>query len=203
MAFSSPFWSPSEASAVLFDWDGVIADTKLDFSGVRQKYFGDRPAMLLEDARTLPPELREALMRDLEELEVRGARNAALVPGVSKILEWVKSAGIPWAVVSRNCRKSILTAAEMIGVKLPEIVRSRDDGERVKPDPAALREVCAALGADAGQTLLIGDYIYDMMGARRAGMRGVLVRNEIRDGWDDWLECHYKSMDEFYDALVN
>jgi hypothetical protein len=34
-------------------------------------------------------------------------------------------------------------------------------------------------------------------------MRGVLVRNEIRDGWDDWLECHYKSMDEFYDALVN
>ncbi|MDR0653381.1 MAG: HAD hydrolase-like protein, partial [Synergistaceae bacterium] len=32
------------------------------------------------------------------------------------------------------------------------------------------------MGASPSQSLLIGDYIYDMMGARRAGMRGVLVR---------------------------
>jgi len=104
-------------------------------------------------------------------------------------------------VVSRNCRRSILTAAERIGVTLPSIVRSRDDGDCVKPDPGALREVCSQLGADAADTLLIGDYIYDMMGARRAGMRGILVRKEIQDGWDEWLECHYTSMYEFYDGL--
>jgi len=203
MAFNSPFWNPSEASAVLFDWDGVIADTKLDFSKLRHKYYGDRPAMLLEDAVTLTSESRKSLMRDLEDLEVRGAENASLVPGVPNILEWVEKSRIPWAVVSRNCRRSILTAAKRIGVTLPRVVRSRDDGERVKPDPEALREVCSQLGADAADTLLIGDYIYDMMGARRAGMRGILVRKAIQDDWDQWMECHYTSMYEFYDGLSN
>ena len=203
MAFNSPFWNPSEASAILFDWDGVIADTKLDFSEVKLKYYGDRSVMLLEDAVTLTPESRESLMRDLEDLEVCGAENASLVPGVPAILEWFEKLDIPWAVVSRNCRKSILTSAKRIGVTLPRVVRSRDDGDRVKPDPEALLEVCAQLGANAADTLLIGDYIYDMMGARRAGMRGILVRKTIQDDWDQWLECHYTSMYEFFDGLSN
>ncbi|MDR0653382.1 MAG: HAD family hydrolase [Synergistaceae bacterium] len=140
MAFNAPFWSPSGASAILFDWDGVIADTRLDFSDVKSKYYGERRVMLLEDACTLAPERRDALMRDLEEIEVTGARGATLVPGIDKILEWVEAAGIPWAVVSRNCRKSILTAAETIGMKLPSVLLSRDDFSPVKPDPRALRE---------------------------------------------------------------
>jgi HAD superfamily hydrolase (TIGR01509 family) len=203
MAFRAPFWSPSEASAILFDWDGVIADTRLDFSMIREKYYGDRPAMLLEDANTLPPEKRESLLLDLEELETEGAAQATLVPGIAEILEWVEGVGMPWAVVSRNCRKSILTAAEAIGVRLPEITRSRDDGDCVKPDPRALRETCSLLEARPSQTLLVGDYIYDMIGARRAGMRGVLVRGEIGEGWDEWLECRYTSMPKFYEALTN
>ena len=203
MAFNAPFWSPSGASAILFDWDGIIADTRLDFSGVRSKYYGERRSMLLEDACTLAPERREALMRDLEELEVAGARNAALVPGIDKILEWVGAARVPWAVVSRNCRKSILTAAETIGLKLPPVLLSRDDFSPAKPDPRMLREACRRIGVPPAQSLLIGDYIYDMMGARRAGMRGVLVRAARGRGWDEWLECVYSGMDELYDELLD
>jgi HAD superfamily hydrolase (TIGR01509 family) len=203
MAFNAPFWSPSGASAILFDWDGVIADTRLDFSGVRSKYYGERRAMLLEDARSLAPERRESLMRDLEELEVSGAENATLVPGVDKILEWVETARVPWAVVSRNCRKSILTAAGAIGLKLPSVLLSRDDFSPVKPDPRALREACGQIGVSPSQSLLIGDYIYDMMGARRAGMRGVLVRAARGDGWDEWLECACSGMSELYDELLD
>ena len=203
MAFNAPFWSPSGASAILFDWDGVIADTRLDFSDVKSKYYGERRVMLLEDACTLAPERRDALMCDLEEIEVTGARGATLVPGIDKILEWVEAAGIPWAVVSRNCRKSILTAAETIGMKLPSVLLSRDDFSPVKPDPRALREACRQIGASPSQSLLIGDYIYDMMGARRAGMRGVLVRAARGRGWDEWLECVYSGMDELYDELLD
>ncbi|MDR1580184.1 MAG: HAD family hydrolase [Synergistaceae bacterium] len=203
MAFNAPFWSPSGASAILFDWDGVIADTRLDFSGIRSKYYGERRAMLLEDACMLAPERRASLMRDLEELEVAGARNAALVPGIDKILEWVEAARIPWAVVSRNCRKSILTAAETIGLQLPHVLLSRDDFSPVKPDPRALREACRQIGVPPSQSLLIGDYIYDMMGARRAGMRGVLVRAVRGGGWDEWLECAYSDMNGLYDELLD
>jgi hypothetical protein len=105
--------------------------------------------------------------------------------------------------VSRNCRKSILTAAETIGLKLPSVLLSRDDFSPVKPDPRVLREACRRIGVPPAQSLLIGDYVYDMMGARRAGMRGVLVRAARGDGWDEWLECAYSVMDELYDELLD
>lgn len=201
MTYAAPFWSPAEASAILFDWDGVIAETKLDFSPIREKYYGARRAMLLEEASTLAPEVRASLMRDLEEVEMEGAYRSTLVPGIGDILDWVASKNIPWAVVSRNCRRSILAAAEATGVDLPAVVRSRDDGEAVKPDPPALLETCAALGVPPSQTLFIGDFIYDMIGARRTGMRGVLVRKQIEPDWSPWLECSYNNMGELLAEL--
>ncbi|MDR1650624.1 MAG: HAD hydrolase-like protein [Synergistaceae bacterium] len=201
MTFKAPFWSPSQASAALFDWDGVIAETNLDFTEVRKKYFGGRPAMLLEDMASLEPAARAGLKRDLEDMELRGAERARFVPGAEAVLEWVGRSGIPWAVVSRNCGKSIEKAAAVMGMTLPRTVRSRDDGRCVKPDPRALCEVCGELSADPAQTLLIGDHIYDMMGARRAGMRGVLVRSEIAPGWEKWLELRCRSMSELLSEL--
>ncbi len=194
MPFNPPFWSPSQASAILFDWDGIIAETRLDFSEIRNRYYGGRRAMLLEDACTLPEEARTSLMSDLEELEIAGALSAEPVDGIHDVLEWVAGGEIPWAIVSRNCKKSILAAAERIEIGLPPIVRSRDDGDCVKPDPRALTETAQELGVAPAQTLFIGDFIYDMMGARRAGMRGVLVRKNIEAGWQPWLECAYADM---------
>ena len=34
-----PFWHPAVKGAFILDWDGVLADTKLDFSALRQRYF--------------------------------------------------------------------------------------------------------------------------------------------------------------------
>lgn len=201
MSFAIPFWSPAQASAILFDWDGIIADTKLDFSGIRKKYYGGRRAMLLEDAVTLPPEVRASLMRDLEELEMEGAYRSRPVPGIHEVLDWVNSRGIPWGVVSRNCRASIEAAAATTGVALPAVVRSRDDGDSVKPDPKVLLESCRKLGAKPKDTLFIGDFIYDMVGARRTGMRGALVRNMAEPDWEPWLECSYSNMGELLDEL--
>ncbi|MDR1944485.1 MAG: HAD-IA family hydrolase [Synergistaceae bacterium] len=194
MPFKPPFWSPSQAETIIFDWDGIIAETHLDFSALHEKYYGKKRAMLLEDSVYLAPSEKKSLMRDLEETEIQGASEATLVPGASDVIAWTEENKIPWAVVSRNCRKSILLAAERTSFKLPPIVRSRDDGDCVKPDPRALVETCRALGSDPARTLLIGDYIYDMMGARRAGMRGALVRKRIEPDWDQWLEFSCGSM---------
>jgi beta-phosphoglucomutase-like phosphatase (HAD superfamily) len=141
-----------------------------------------------------------ALMRDLEDLEVAGAENAEIVRGIIDVIDWFETNKIPWAVSSRNCKKSIKIAAEKISIKLPDVVRSREDGP-VKPDPRALFEICDVLGVAPSQTLLIGDYVYDMMGARRAGMRGVLVRGQMPPEWGEWVECHYRSMQDLFRDL--
>ena len=64
----APYWAPAQCEGFLLDWDGVIAETKLDFSGLREKYFGGRRAMLLEEGALLPPELRGQYMKELQEM---------------------------------------------------------------------------------------------------------------------------------------
>lgn len=202
MPFSAPYWTPSQADAILFDWDGVLADTHLDFTAVREKYYGGNgKAMLLEDAHTLTPDRRSGLMSDLHDLEMHGAQDATPVRGAIGVLDWVRGHDMPWAVVSRNCRDSIFAAAEQCGIEPPNFVLSRDDGPYLKPDPRALYAACDTIGSDPKHTLFVGDYIYDMMGARRAGMRGVLVRKDVEPAWSPWLECTCRSMDGLLRAL--
>ena len=82
----SPFWSPAGASGFILDWDGVIAETRLDFTPLREKYYGGRRAMLLEEACTLAPETREEFFAELVALEMAGAEKAEPVEGARELL---------------------------------------------------------------------------------------------------------------------
>ena len=137
MMIAPPFWHPSVARGFILDWDGVLADTKLDFAPIRAKYFKGERVPLVEAADMLEESRREDLERDLYELEMEGARGAEPVQGAHELLEWLRMWKIPWAVVSRNCRDSIFEAAKRCSIELPETVMSRDEGP-LKPDPQAL-----------------------------------------------------------------
>ena len=193
MNIKPPFWHPSASKGFIIDWDGVIADTKLDFSGLRERYYGGRRAMLLEDVHTLSPEDQVSFMKELCDLEMEGAGRAEPIPGAFELIKRLRSEGIPYAIVSRNCRKSIELAARTIGLELPEHTWSRDEQKKVKPHPRSLTEAAASIGMEPSDCVLIGDFLYDLQGARRAGIRAVLVqRNEPE--WDEWADAVYAKM---------
>ncbi len=181
-----PYWHPAFSHAFILDWDGVLAETALDFSEIRNRYFDGKRVPLLEAARLLPESVRTRLERDIYYLEMHGAEKAEPVPGAKELLEWLEQRKIPWAVVSRNCRESIELAAGKCGIRLPSVVMSRDE-EPVKPHPGALWKAARILGADASRCVMVGDFIYDFVGARRAGMRALLVQRE-ESAWLEWVD---------------
>lgn len=200
MSIKAPFWQPASMSGFLLDWDGVLAETKLDFSEIRRRYYGGRRALLLEEADTLPADERDSMMRELHELEMNGAEQSSAVPGALELLQWLDDAGAPYAVVSRNCHDSIKLAAEKSGIKLPRHVFSRDVGKWIKPDPRALTDAAEAIGVRAGECVLVGDFLYDLQGARRAGMRAVLVRKPGHD-WGQWCDVEYPELTDLVTSL--
>ncbi len=169
-----PFWHPAVKGAFILDWDGVLADTKLDFSALRQRYFGGRIVPLIEAAENFPPPVREEIRDEVRRVEMEGADRAVPVPGAHEFIAWLRNCGKPWAVVSRNCRNSILLAAERCGIELPPVLLSRED-PAVKPEPEALFLAAERLGVAPGDCVMVGDFIYDMLGARRAVVRCVLT----------------------------
>ena len=191
-----PFWHPSRVRALLLDWDGVLAETHLDFSPLRQRFYGGRRAMLLEEASTLPPEERVALMEALRDLEIRGAREAEPIPGVPELLAWLEETRTPWAVVSRNCREAIEEAARRVGVALPSVTLTREDGDAPKPDPRVLWHAAASLGVRPRDCAFVGDFLYDLVGARRGGMRAVLVQRSD-PAWEPWTDVVYPTLEAF------
>lgn len=55
-----PFWHPSAAGGFILDWDGVLAETKLNFAPVREKYFEGRFVPLFEVMEVFPPDTAAA-----------------------------------------------------------------------------------------------------------------------------------------------
>lgn len=195
----SPYIYFNEIHGVIFDWDGVIAETQLDFSAIRQRFFGGRRAPLLEEAAKMPPAMRDELMKAIEDEEMRGAEISVEIEGARCLTEYLNERGIPWCILSRNCRASIDRAADVIGFQLPKHTFSRES-QHVKPDPRAMTDAAAALGADPRKCLVIGDFLYELLGARRAGMRAVLVQ---RDGeWRSLADAFYPKMTDFADDFI-
>lgn len=202
MNIKPPFWHPSGSRGFILDWDGVIADTKLDFTGLRERYYGGRRAMLLEDLHTLPPEERTSFMKDLCALEMEGARKAEPVPGAFELIKWLDSNSIPYSIVSRNSRESMELAAKSIGMTLPESTWSRDEQKKLKPHPRSLAEAARSIGLEPGDCVLVGDFLYDLQGARRAGMRAILVQRDEPD-WHAWSDVSYPKMTDLVSELAD
>ena len=87
--FAPPFWHPALMEAFILDWDGVLASTKLDFRGVRERYFGGEAVVpLFERAATLPPPLNEEAREAIVRVEMEGAARAVPVEGAPDLLPW-------------------------------------------------------------------------------------------------------------------
>lgn len=200
-AIASPFWHPTYIGAFILDWDGVLADTRLDFKPLRQKYFGGKIVPLIEAAEALPTAQCAEVKAEIRRIEMEGADRAQAVDGAKDLIAWLTATGKPWAVVSRNCRDSILLAAERCGIALPPVLLSRED-PHVKPAPEALALAAHKLKTDLADCVMVGDFIYDLLGARRAAVRAVLVQ---RDGpeWGHLADVAYPTVRDFVVALSN
>jgi HAD superfamily hydrolase (TIGR01549 family) len=198
-AILPPFWHPCLAGGFILDWDGVLAETKLNFAPVREKYFEGRFVPLFEAIETLPPDLAAALEKDIYDVEMGGAECAEPVDGAMELIAWLEEKKISWCVVSRNCHDSITLAAEKTGIPLPQIVRSRDEPP-VKPEPEALWSAALEMGAAPEKCVMVGDFVFDLVGARRAGMRAVLVQRP-EAVWKYWADVSFDRLAQFVESL--
>ena len=124
---------------------------------------------------------------ELERLRVRGLLldiDGTLAPThvkdpAPRLLAWakrVKEAGVRIFILSNNKSEQRARYYGQI-LDCPWMHRAG------KPRPGGFHEAARRLGLEPGQLAVVGDQIYtDMLGARRAGMKGLLVRS-IDDVW--------------------
>jgi phosphoglycolate phosphatase len=184
--------------ALLFDFDGTLADLTIDFARLRRKltalaepFLGEEPEPselpVLEWLDELAEEIRSfdhALGQEfhcrgrlvIQATELDAAREAALFPFTRPLLADLRASGVRTGILTRNS-----TAA--VKVVFPDILAccdafmAREDAPKVKPDPAHALAVLARLGAAPERALLVGDHPLDIQAARQAGLVAAAVES--------------------------
>jgi HAD superfamily hydrolase (TIGR01549 family) len=158
---------------IVFDLDGTLVDSRLDFAAMRREMELPDGQPILEALAQLDPAHAERCHAILHQHELDGAERAVVLPGVAELLAILHSRGIRRAIATRNSR--LITDATMRKLGLAaDLVLTRDDGP-VKPDPWAVIHACEQWQLSPSEVVVIGDYRFDVECAHSAGCRAVLL----------------------------
>lgn len=188
----------SRPAAIVFDFDGTIADTEWSvYVVVRDAFRAHDLDMPLEEwvdlvGRAGNPSLEEMLASTLGRpadpavLERARAADAArraaveVLPGVIEVMDTAAAAGLPLAVASSSPSSWVDEHLDRLGLTDRfAAVRTRDHVDRAKPDPDLFLAASAALGVDPTAIVAIEDSLHGCAAAKAAGMTCVVVPNRI------------------------
>jgi HAD superfamily hydrolase (TIGR01509 family) len=106
----------------------------------------------------------------------RRMRDVKPLPGAIELLRTLSDAGIGWAIASSGRRVAVDPMLEMLKVnRRKTIVITRDDVEFAKPNPDLFLAAMKELRAVSPNASVIGDSVWDMLAAQRAGALGIGV----------------------------
>ena len=162
--------------AVIFDMDGTITRPWFDFRKIRDEIGVPEP--VLENMQKMPPgPERDRAFEILERYERKGVEESQLNDGAREAVAFLKERGIPTGLVTRNSRRSTEGVLAKHGMRF-DVVVAREDAP-IKPSPEPLLLICRRLGVPPAETLMVGDYKYDITAGREAGTRTCLITNAL------------------------
>lgn len=191
--------------AVLFDLDGTLIETHIDFPAmtrameelaqahdVPQSVTDGKDILGLVEAAVASVEsrggdggaLRRTAFAELQEREIAGCSHPVLLPGTRDLMMTLVRRDIKVGVVTRNCRA--VSVGLLARFALPHhLLLSRDDVALTKPNPEHLWDALRLLGEAPEDAVMVGDHFMDIEAGIKAGCAatlGVLGRNSA-----DWF----------------
>ncbi len=184
--------------AVIFDLDGTLIHSDLDFDLIRRR-IGLSDGAVLEALQEMSDSDRRRATRILTEHEYQAVREARLDANAHTVLAALDQRGIRTALLTRNSSASAQTAIQLHKLSF-EIVFSREDTP-VKPSPEPVLAICASLNVTPAQTILVGDHLFDLQSANDAGARSVLLCNERNAKFIPHAWRTIETLDQILDLL--
>jgi len=95
------------------------------------------------------------------------------LPGARELLQHLSRVGVRYAIATSGRPESARPTLVALGVR-PEVpVITRDEVQHAKPDPDLFLAAAQRLNVPIVQAIVVGDSVWDLLAARRAGSLGV------------------------------
>jgi len=180
---------PFASASVVFDLDGTLVDSRLDFAALRVAVRGllaragvpwpgpatAEPALseLLGWARTAAERGADAVYREAMAMvaaEERRGHEAHAMPEAARVLAALRRGGARLAILTNNARDGSMRQLDRLGLATAvDAVWTRDDVPALKPDPRGLDMALRALGSRP-RAWYVGDSWIDAAAAQAIGV---------------------------------
>jgi len=162
--------------AVIFDLDGTITQPFFDFDAIRREMgYSPDAGPILELMEKMTQRERDEAERILREHEDKAVAESTLNPGAKETLEELRRRKIPIGILTRNKKENAVAVAKKHGLKFDAVV-GREEGP-VKPDAFGVLYLCEKFKIKPQESLVVGDYLFDLLCARAAKAIPVLLKN--------------------------
>ncbi|MGH9793287.1 MAG: HAD family hydrolase [Candidatus Acidiferrales bacterium] len=132
-------------------------------------------ALTREMGRRLTAAETARLLRLHDEAYARHVSQVRALPGALELLAFLSRAGVPWAIATSGRMESAGPVLKLLELPAEVPVITRDQVERAKPDPDLFLAAAESLGVPIGESVVVGDSVWDLLAARRARALGVGV----------------------------
>ena len=184
----------SARPALLFDLDGTLVDSvyqhvlawreALESEGIDlpvwriHRRIGMSGGLFLKALeRELGHSLGEGVAERLGDAHARGvlARMGQIrpLPGARELLATLSAGGVRWAIATSGASRTAGPTLSMLEIPEGTPVVTRDQVAYAKPNPDLFLAAADRLGVPPGDCFVVGDSIWDMLAARRAGAMGI------------------------------
>jgi len=175
--------------AFLFDLDGTLVDSvyqhvlawreALEVGGIRLSVWRIHRrigmsgglfinALLRETGGEVSPDQVTRMQRAHRDAYARLVSQVRPLPGARELLAQLTTSGVPWAIATSGRLESARPNIEMLDVPPGVPVITRDQVEHAKPDPDLFLAAADRLGVAVGDSVVVGDSVWDLLAARRA-----------------------------------
>jgi HAD superfamily hydrolase (TIGR01509 family) len=132
-------------------------------------------ALLRETGRTLSGDDIAMLQQAHAEEYLSQADSVRPLPGAPELLAAFTERKVPWAIATSGYRATAHHALAMLGLPGDAPMVTRDMVGHAKPDPDLFLAAAALLGVEPRHAFVVGDSVWDLLAARRAGSLGIGV----------------------------
>lgn len=195
------------AKAVLFDFDGTLADTAADLARALNRLRAAKglAALPLEELRPhasagargligaglgiLPehPEFAALRAAFLEHYAAGICVDTRLFPGMAELLAVLEERGLRWGIVTNKSTNLTWQLVKELGLDArASCVVCGDTTPHLKPHPASLLHAAHELTLAPHDCVYLGDDLRDIQAARSANMRCVAVEWGYGAGLSTW-----------------
>jgi len=95
------------------------------------------------------------------------------LPGAAELLGALTARKVPWMIATSGRMATARLALPMLRLPADTFMVTRDLVRRAKPDPDLFLAAAAQLGVNPQDAMVVGDSVWDLLAARRAGAIGI------------------------------